>query len=240
MTATAVQHSEPGRQLWIPIASVVVIVISLIVLAKLAIFWLGGEAMRAGFTEDAKPLVVTLSGERLAVPANMIRFADQRSEGTQTRLDLAIHWPSMTGYTAENAASFDDVSAHAPLIFLSIGARDETVDSTTRLIGFYTRFFDGDGSPGPAGLVSRKLQPGTGYDSEEIFFQPGSTDPFSARCTKTADKVVPVTCLRDIHVGKRLSISYRFRKPILEQWRKLDPAIFMLIDKMRRDGRAAR
>ncbi len=232
MTAATASNAVANRQIWIPIAGVVVVGAALILLVSGAISWLGGEAQKAGFSSDPAPLRIEIAGEILSVPANMIRFSDQRRNGVHERLDLIIHWPSLQGYSKANSQSFDDVSPTAPLIFLSLVPRGSAVDSTTRLIGLYTRFFDGTGGAGPAGLVSRNLQPGSGYESEEIFFEPGSTDPFSARCTKGNDEFVPITCLRDVHIGGRLSVSYRFRKPLIADWQRLDPAIYVMIDRM--------
>lgn len=233
VTAATLSNRLTSRQFWVPVASVGALVAVLIVLANMAISWLSGEALKAGLSTDPTPLEIEIGGERLLVPANMIRFSDQRHAGPQERLDLIIHWPSLRGYSVANTKSFDDVSSTAPLVFLSLVRRGTAVDSTTRLIGLYTRFFDGTGGSGPAGLLVRNLQPGSGYESEEIFFEPGSTAPFSARCTKGSDRIVPVTCLRDIHVGDHLSVAYRFRKPLIAHWKKLDPAIYMLIDRMR-------
>ena len=233
MIAAEALQNPVLRQHWKVIASIVAAVITLIALAHLGIAWLGGSAIRAGLTSDPTPVTVRIGGETLTVPGNMIRFSDQRSGGNLARLDLAIHWPSLSGYTDKNAVDFDDVSPNAPLLFVTVRPRRSEVDSTTRLISLYSRFFDGSGTRGPAGLVSRNLQPGTGYDSEEIYFQPGSTNPFATRCAKSSGGIIPLTCLRDIHVGKELSISYRFRKPLIIEWRRLDPAIRMVIDKMR-------
>ncbi|MCW2308447.1 hypothetical protein [Rhodobium gokarnense] len=231
-TATA---SEPAssRSVWLPAAVIAGVVAAFIGIANFAVYWLGGEAQMAGFTADPTPVTVEIAGEKLAIPGNMIRFADQRQDGRWDRLDLVVHWPSLTGYSAKNASAFDDVTPNAPLLFLALQPRRDQVDSTTRLIGLYARFFEEGDKPGPAGLVSRDLQPGSGYDSEEVFFEPGSTDPFSARCSKTGERIVPVTCLRAIHIGEALAVSYRFRKPMLKDWARLDPAIRMLIDRMR-------
>jgi len=235
-TATATPSATPNRRIWLVAGAITLVVAILIVLANLAVYWLRGEAIKAGLSTDTRPVHVELATKNLEVPANMIRFSDQRRKGPHDRLDLVVQWPTMSGYSERTAGAFDDVSPDAPLLFLSVRPRGDSVDSTTRLIGLYTRFFDGSGGPGPAGLVSRRLQPGSGYDSEEIFFEPGSTDPFSARCAKNTNDVIPTTCLRDINIGEDLTVSSRFRKPLLADWRRLDPAIRMLIDKMRRKG----
>ena len=204
----------------------------LIGLFQFAIGWLGGEALKAGFSTDASPVTVIIADEPLSVPQNMIRFADQRRAGLAKRLDLVVHWPSMQGYGNTLAPAFDNVSGAAPILFLTLEKRQTGVDSTGRLINLYARFFDDDEvDPDgvPAGLIKRRLQPGHGYDSEEIFFEAGSTHPFVAICTRPDGTGIPVTCLREVHIGHDLSVTYRFRRPLLANWRGLEGAVRALV-----------
>ena len=49
-------------------------------------------------TSDAAPVDVTIAGERLTLAANMIRSGRARNGGAMERVDLAIHWPTMSGH----------------------------------------------------------------------------------------------------------------------------------------------
>ena len=42
-----------------------------------------------------RPVVLSVAGERLAVPGGLIRFVDQRRSGDHQRLDIAFEWPSL-------------------------------------------------------------------------------------------------------------------------------------------------
>lgn len=204
----------------------------LIGLFQFAIGWLGGEALKAGFSTDASPVIVAIADEPLSVPRNMIRFADQRQAGPAKRLDLVVHWPSMQGYGNSLAPAFDNVSGAAPILFLTLEKRQTNVDSTGRLVNLYARFFDDDEVDPrgvPKGLIKRRLQPGHGYDNEEIFFEAGSTHPFVAICTRPDGTGIPVTCLREIHTGHDLAVTYRFRRPLLADWHRLERAIDALV-----------
>ncbi len=245
--AVATTHTLKGFRSshWpITLLAVASILAGLVGLFQLAIGWLGGEALKAGFTTDPTPILVTLDAEPLSVPQNMIRFSDQRRSGPAKRIDMVIHWPSMEGYSPARADAFDDITPDAPILFVSIAPRMTEVDSTGRLINLYSRFFDDPSEPttsGPApdGLVGRTLRQGHGYDNEEIFFEAGSTDPFVARCARPDGSGLPLTCLREIHVGLNLSATYRFRRPLLDRWHQLEAGIQAMIHSMEEAGRRA-
>ena len=44
-------------------------------------------------------------------------------------------------------------------------------------------------------------------------------------CTKLAPGVAAPSCLRDMPLGEGLSLSYRFRRAHLAEWRKIDSGI---------------
>ena len=67
----------------------------------------------------------------------------------------------------------------------------------------------------------------SGYVDEVLMVgeRPGQ-EPFVARClgaASAAESLAP--CQRDLHVGRELSLSYRFPKELLGDWQKLDAAI---------------
>ena len=81
---------------------------------------------------------------------------------------------------------------------------------------------------GPAGLVGRRLGVDSGYSGEIIFFDPASQAPFVARCPTEPIADMAATCLRDVNVGKGLSLLYRFDKSLLADWRIIDDAMTKL------------
>ncbi len=43
-----------------------------------------------------------------------------------------------------------------------------------------------------------------------------------ARCLTSETPEVPSTCLRDINIGRSLSLIYRFNRDLLADWRTMD------------------
>jgi hypothetical protein len=208
------------------IATVMVAVaVVLVVGARTAIDAWQDDAVRSAPTADPTPIELAIGDERLAIPANMIRSSKVRRGGKVERIDLAVHWPSMSGYTDELADAFRDGAPSAPIVYATLSLRDGPVDSTGRLDTVYARFFEGTAVAGPSGLVGRQLSRESGYSGEIVFFDPGSRTPFVARCPVEALPDMPATCLRDINVGRNLSLLYRFDRGLMGDWRDLDEAM---------------
>lgn len=181
-------------------------------------------------TGDQLPIELTLSGARLVVPADLIRFESARHSGKVDRIDLAMAWPSLEAMSPAAAEDFRRRSVPLPLLFVTLRPGDEFGDSTSRLDGVYTRFFSDEAWTGPGGLVGVKLDDKSGYAGEDLFFQPESEHPFVARCLSTQQSGVPPTCLRDIRTPTGLSILYRFDRSLLEDWQSLDPALLKRVE----------
>jgi hypothetical protein len=178
-----------------------------------------------GLTDDPTPAALTIAGEELAIPANMVRFAEARRGGPEDRVDLVLHWPTLEGYTEDRSEAFKNGSPDAPIVYASIAARDTALDATARLDQVYSRYFVGKPLPAPAGLVGRRLSDDSGYGGEIVYFLPDGPRPFVARCPAESTAEMPSTCLRDINFGQNLSLLYRFNRDLLGEWRALD-AVF--------------
>jgi hypothetical protein len=176
-----------------------------------------------GLTDDPKPVSLTIGVEDLRIPANMLRFEKARSGGPLERADLALHWPNLEGFSAPLEDAFREGAASAgPIIYATIAPRDSAQDATGRLDSVYARFFVEKAVAGPAGLVGRKLSADSGYGGEIVYFVPKEPRPFVARCLAGETGSVPATCLRDINIGRSLSLLYRFNRSLLADWRTLD------------------
>jgi len=164
-----------------------------------------------------EPTLVTVADRSLAIPRNALRFVGQRRPGTQTRLDLALSWPELAGRTPQTTARFDAEDASNDIVWVTITPRGEAMDSAARLATVWVRLFVGDPWEGPAGLQGRRLSPKSGYDGEEIYFEPGVVHPFVARCYPLVPGEAVTTCLHDEIAGP-LAVQWRFPRALLADW----------------------
>lgn len=206
-----------------------VIIGALVLLADLAISITDGLSRFDGRVSDPTPIDVVVAGQRLSIPSNMFRFPAQRRPGRTDRVDLVVHWPEMTGYAPAYRDDFLDTGADAPLVFLSIKPQDTVTDSADRLINVYQHFFAAGSIPAPAGLIGHRMSRESGLENEEVYFEAGSTTPFTTHCLALDDANYPSTCVTEIHAGEGLSVQFRFRKGMLDNWAGIKSGIRVLL-----------
>ncbi len=175
-----------------------------------------------GLKGKSSPVRVIIADEPLVIPANMIRFRNERRGGQLDKVDLLLHWPSLDGFTGNRAEEFRDTTPSAPLIFAVLRPRTSEIDSDKRLSSIYERFFEGPKLAGPANLIGRHLNADSGYRDEIVFHAPPGTAPFVTRCLAKATREIPATCIRDVNMGYGLTLQYRFNRTHLADWRSMD------------------
>jgi hypothetical protein len=229
MTTAEVRHGQSGHGGWLRPLGVGLLAVVLVIAAGVAVWNLvrhyHDSVTLAGRTSDTTPVVFTIAGNDLAIPANMIRSSRQRRGGAVERVDLILDWPDLRGYSAETAEPFRSGSPIAPLIYVSLSPADSSMDSSARLEPVYSRFFTGDAVTAPTGLIARRLSDDSGYRGEEVVYEPLASRPFVARCVAKATPEIPATCMRDVLVAPGLSMLYRFDRFYLGDWQAIDAGL---------------
>ncbi|MCR6499518.1 hypothetical protein MUO32_10775 [Shinella sp. CPCC 101442] len=189
---------------------------------------LGERIALAGHTENAEPVDVIIGQDQIRLPANVIRFEDQRQTGRAERVDLYLTWPEMQGYTNVQRSRFNDGNRPESLIFLNLSQSTMSKDMSGRLEPIYSHLFDGHTELGPAALTLRHLKENTGYGGE-VFFTGTLPDgsPYAVRCMMPTDEAQSTSadCQRDIHIGRDLSVLYRFSSRLLPQWQAMEARV---------------
>ena len=200
-------------------------------LLSLAIFagghWLSRLLSRGDYTEDPTPREIVIGNNVLSVPSNAIRFASARRDGEAARIDLYLHWPDMEGYTAAARDDFNDVSGRRDILFVTFEPQQMPLDMSERFDPIYRSLVAEPAKPGENGIEFYDFKPDTGYAGEKLAVakRPGKL-PFVARClTGAAATQSLAPCERDIAVGDRLTLLYRFPESLLGSWRQLDEAV---------------
>lgn len=201
----------------------------ILVIGDFALSWSKLFDAQDGRSTDPIPVAVFVADYRLTVPANMFRFPAQRSVGPHEHVELAVHWPTLEGYTRENRRAFYDPTAEAAVLFITIRRRETVTDSAGRLVSVYQHYF-GDGElAAPEGLVGRRLNEDSGLSGEEVYFEAGSLDPFTVHCLAPDDSGYPAPCVSELHAGDGLSVQLRFRKGLLADWADIKASSRMLL-----------
>ncbi len=170
---------------------------------------------------------IIIGNNVLSIPANMIRFSNQRRDGVTRRLDLYARWPGLTGYTERDRAIFNLLTSKRHLIFMSIEQRTMSRDMSGRYLAIYAELIDPNGETAPGNLTVHRFLESSGYKGEELVLSdPSSGKPeFVARCLADSGAESFNSCERDVQFGRDLQILYRFPRSMLGEWKSLDKAI---------------
>ena len=189
---------------------------------------LGEHWSLAGHSDRTEPLDVAIGLDRLRIPTNTIRFEEQRRSGRSERLDMFLLWPQMTGYSKQDRRHFDDLAQAKSLIFLQLSQSTMSRDMSGRVDPIYSHLFAGILEGGPFGLTLHRFRSGTGYDREVLLTAPRAGQPdYAVRCLLPGPGDLPSNsdCQRDIHLGRDLTVLYRFSSERLSDWQQIDKAI---------------
>lgn len=204
---------------------------------------LGEKIALAGHTEETQPVDIVVGQDHIRLPANAIRFEEQRRAGRAERVDLYLTWPEMNGYSSAERARFNDADRPESLIFLNLSQSTMSKDMSGRLGPIYSHLFAGHPETGPAGLTRQPLKDNSGYGAE-VFFTgtlPDGSD-YAVRCMMPAEAAQSTSadCQRDIHVGRDLSVLYRFSSRLLPQWQVMEARVRTYLGQsLIENGRAA-
>ena len=200
--------------------------------------WLGRSIALAGHTDDTTLREIVIGNNVISAPANMIRSDRQRRDGVADRLDLYLRWPQLDGYSDPARDDFNHAKGTRRIVFLSFEQRMMARDMSGRLDPIYTSLLARPGTAGPSGTTLYAFNEKSGYMNEvlAVAAQPDG-GAFVTRClvgVSAAESLAP--CERDIHVGDNLTLSYRFPRELLGDWRRLDAAIRVKAASMLRTG----
>lgn len=189
---------------------------------------------------STEPVDVFISKTSLQIPKNIIRRGKQRVSGRQQYIDLYFQWPSLKGYSQEDAAVYESTSQLESLIFVSLIETEAPNPPEQRLEGIYRRFFIGKAWRGPNGLIGQTLDPASGYKSEDVFYARNNSELFVTRCLQEKEigknsgknNVLP-TCLYDFQLEENITVNIRFHRNLLPVWRQIDSSIKRQLISMR-------
>ncbi|MCR9134958.1 MAG: hypothetical protein NXI27_03135 [Alphaproteobacteria bacterium] len=189
--------------------------------------WMGQRIAMGGHTVSTSLSTILINGETLHIPANAIRFENQRSGGTMERLDLYLLWPQMEGYTSGSRHAFNDTGNADKMLFVTIKPMSMAIDMSQRLEPVYHRLVEPVGKSLANGLTEYRFASDTRYVGELLYVgeRPGQA-PFVVRCLEeTTFPKGSRNCMRDVNIGENLNIDYRFSTSLLDHWKTLDAAI---------------
>lgn len=144
--------------------------------------------------------------------------------GLADRLAFIASFPAFAPLASKSRAM-------APSVVLTLTPKDDGLDPGQRPAKLYARFLTSEALEGPGGLVLRRFEPGSPYDSEELFIAPPDGRTFFARCPKPQTGAPDEACLSVFREGA-LDVELRYPAALLDQWDTLYEGARALLVKM--------
>jgi len=163
------------------------------------------------------PLVVkTLNNSTMQIPDSWLNILTQNIQENVQTIDLVL---KISIAEQEEPTPFN----------LRISEAIRAEPSTNLLDSVYVLRFSQEQIGGINGLVGKPLRAEDGYNSETIWYEPISDNPFVAKCIDLEASGTALNCLRTIRLNSQLSATYQFAQNQLEYWHMMDDAILPLM-----------
>lgn len=217
---------------WIPLG---VFVVTFILSAMFLLLYLAPTAPSL-FEEQATPtsrsdiIQLRVNGRGFAVPANYLLYASARQGGERREIAMFALLPDMTGWSNWDAENFNGNTPDSRVVFLTIHKERISLSEADKLKRVYFDYVaDKQGVAGPFGLRQFAFRADTGYRAEDLYVGETEHGPVVLRCVRPSHDVPSPGCLRETQIGHGASLSYRFKRAHLAEWREIATNVEKLI-----------
>jgi len=217
---------------WIPL---VVFLVTFALSAIILLIYLAPSAPSL-FEEQVSPTsrgdIVTLQvhGRKFHIPANYLQYESLRQGGTRREIALFALLPDMNGWSNWEAQTFAGNAPNSPVIYVLIHDEKLNLTEADRLNRVYMGYVTNPrGETGEFGLRHYKFRQDSGYHAEDLFVGDTANGPMVLRCVRLSSDVPSPSCLRDMPVASGVSLSYRFKRAHLAQWREIGDGVDRLL-----------
>lgn len=203
---------------------------------------LGGNVPSPAISEEPVPL--TVSGIRFNIPANYTVYPRDRRGGDRDEIFLYALWATFSGYSPARRDEFIEDAADTRRIDITISRRTSTFDEHERVDRLYLpRTIDSRGQVTPLQLVSYEFReqptnvPTNGYSDTELYL--GETedgDALALFCVKERSELQSPYCWREYELTDAVTVIYRFKRPYLQEWRKIDAEVRKFVEALKTDS----
>lgn len=189
-------------------------------------------------TAQTFPVHFRIAGLSLDVPANYLPYASERTGGVREQIVLYAELPDLRGYSAGDGTTFAEYGARSPILHVLIKRENFDIAESIRLDRIYLNaVIDRGGHEGPFGLREHTFRDNSGYRGEDLFVGQDGNGSVVMRCTRPGAGLPSATCMREFQVARNVSLSYRFSRSDLSEWRLISDGINRLAEAFDRPPR---
>lgn len=224
-------HQHSGWLIPLIVAVAVVILCAAMLLYYIRPFTLGNAA--APFRDNRASSVaipVTIAGTALSIPR---RYFEPGASRGRNMAALVAALPDMRGFSVDDAQLFAGNAPDSPLVHLLIRATHDDLPATERLRRAYMPYIaNPSGEAAPFGLVHYTFRTGSGYSRDDLYAAKDGS--LLLLCEQPAQDIPSPNCLAiDQPVAPGASLSYRFKRAQLSNWRAINDGVNRLVSRFR-------
>ena len=217
---------------WIPLG---VFVVTFALSAIILLIYLAPSAPSL-FEEQVAPtsrgdiIALQVHGRKFHIPANYLQYESLRQGGARREIALFAILPDMNGWSNWEAQAFAGNSPNSPIVYMIIRNESINLSEADRLKRVYMGYVTNPrGDPGEFELRHYTFRQDSGYHAEDLFVGETPGGPMVLRCVRLSPEVPSPSCLRDMSIASGVSLSYRFKRAHLAQWREIGDGVDKLL-----------
>ena len=181
-------------------------------------------------TSRNDPVYLSVSGHALTIPANYLLYSSARQGGPRQEIELFATIPDFRGYSDADSQAFAGNGADSPVIYMLIREDRFNIGEAALLQRVYLNYVaDPDGKPVPLDLTQYSFRGDSGYRGEDLFVGQTKQGPVVMRCVRLSQEVPSPSCLRDASLARGVTITYRFKRARLADWRAIAEGVDTLV-----------
>ncbi len=206
---------------------------------------LGGNEPSPAISEER--IRLTVGDLELSVPANYTVYPRDRRDGRRREVYLYALWSTFSGYAPARREEFVGDGPRSRRIDMTIAERSSAFSEAERIEKLY---MPGVKDPRGEQTVHQLLRfefrersedvPTNGYAENELYI--GETpdgEQFAIFCVEAQASVSSPHCWREFEITDEVTLTYKFKRPYLPEWRAIDAQVGKFIAAMSVDPAAS-
>jgi hypothetical protein len=200
---------------------------------------IGGNVPSPAISEEA--VSITVGDLAFKVPANYTVYPRDRRGGPRDEVWLYALWPTLSGYAPSRREDFIENAPDTRRVDILLATRTSPFSERERIdILYMPATIDRRGARTPYQLIKydfkeqRANVPTSGYSDTELYL--GESDDgqvIAIFCYEKRDDIVSQDCWRELELSPTTSLTYRFKRPYLAEWRKIDAEVRAFVDGLK-------
>ena len=187
------------------------------------------------------PVALSVGEMKFAIPANYTVFPRDRRGGERDEIWLYALWPTLSGYAPSRRDDFVENAPDTRRVDILIAARTSPFTERERIdILYMPQTVDRRGARTPYQLIKYEFReqranvPTNGYSGTELYLGEDEKKNIVALfCIKEQEGLPSPECWRELEISPGVSLTYRFKRPYLAEWRTIDGEVRKFVDGLK-------